>query len=129
MREMTLKQFFLGEISAEVLARDVDGSVVQIDSVTSSVRIEDMRGHFVVEREHVVKLCDATVSRELPPESLSAITFALFASDAFEWDDDVMSEVLADWSAPEINYPLNEQTLAMHRSWLQGLATRLNDRV
>jgi hypothetical protein len=80
-----------------------------------------MDGHFVLHRDHLIKLCDATLSSELQPESLSAIAFALLASDAFEWDDDVIAEVISDWSAPEINYPMTERTLTMHRGWLTGL--------
>ena len=62
------------------------------------------------------------MSKTLPPASLTAVAFALLASDAFWWDDEVISEVVADWSAPEINYPLTEEALAMYRGWLRGLA-------
>ena len=120
MREITLKRFFLDEVNADVLAEDVCGSVARLDAVASSVQIEDMQEPFQLQREHVIRLSDAASSRTLPPESLSAIAFALMASDAFWWDDYVIAEVVADWSCPEINYPLTDETLAMHRNWLEG---------
>jgi len=123
MREITLKRFFLGEVNAEELAVDVCGSVVQSGSVDSSVQIEDMDEELELRRDHVIRLCDAASSKILPPESLTAVAFALMASDAFYWDDEAISVVIADWSAPEINYPLTAETLVMHRSWLTGLAT------
>jgi hypothetical protein len=56
----------------------------------------------------------------LTPEALNTIAFALQASDAFEWQDEVLGEVLADWSAPEVNFELNAETLNTHRDWLLG---------
>ena len=122
MREITLKRFFLREISAEDLAVDVSNSVVHSSSVDSSVQIEDMDEEFALHRDHVIRLCDAASSKILAPESLTAIAFALMASDAFYWDDEMISEVIADWAAPEINYPLTAETLVMHRDWLTGVA-------
>jgi hypothetical protein len=122
MREITLKRFFLEDVSAEALAEDVSGSVIHLDQIASTVQIEDMKEQFELQREHVIRLCEAALSKTLPPASLTAVAFALVASDAFWWDDEVISEVVADWSAPEITYPLTEETLAMHRAWLKGLA-------
>ena len=81
-----------------------------------------MKGHFELHREHVIRPCDAALSETLSPKSLIAVAFALMASETFWWGDEVISEVLADWSAPEINYPLTAGTLRMHRGWLRGLA-------
>jgi hypothetical protein len=123
MREITLKGFFLEDVSAEALAEDVSGSVIHLDQIASTVQIEDMMEQFELQREHVILLCDAALSMRLSPESLNALAFALMASDAFWWDDEVISEVIADWSAPEINYPHTTETLTMHRGLLTGLAS------
>jgi hypothetical protein len=58
----------------------------------------------------------------LTAEALSTIAFALLASDHFEWNDEAISEVLQDWSCPEINFPLVDSVLKMHRDWLTGIA-------
>jgi hypothetical protein len=79
-----------------------------------------MQQSFLLERKHVLKLCDAALSHTLTSEALTTLAFALIASDHFEWDDDTLSEILSDWSCPEINFPLNEITLKMHRAWLTG---------
>ena len=121
MREVTLKRFLLEDVSAEALAEDVSGSVIHLDQISSTIQIEDMKEQFELHREHVIRLCDAALSKTLSPDSLIAVAFALMASDAFWWDDEVISEVVAGWSAPEINYPLTAETLAMHRGWLTGL--------
>jgi hypothetical protein len=118
MREEELRRYFVGEASVSQLARDLNGSVVKIDDLQSEIRIADMRGSFSLQRDHVIKLGEAFLDCALTPEALTTIGFALQASDAFEWEDDVISEVLSDWSAPEVNFELNAETLNMHRDWL-----------
>jgi hypothetical protein len=81
-----------------------------------------MREPFSLTRLHLVSLCDAFIEKELSPDDLNTVAFALLASDTFDWDDDITSEVLSDWSAPEINYELNAETINMHRTWLLGTA-------
>jgi hypothetical protein len=110
----------MGEASVSQLAKDISGSVVKVDDLQSEIRIADMQGSLTLRRDHVIRLCEAFLDRALPPEALTTIGFALQASDAFEWEDEVISEVLSDWSAPEVNFQLNAETLNMHRDWLLG---------
>ncbi len=123
MREDILRRYFVGEISTKELVEDVSGSLTMLDKVASSVSIQDMDEHFTLRREHLLRLCDATLDQDLPAECLSTVAFALIASDYFEWEgeDETISEVLSDWSCPEVNLPLTEETLKMHRQWIQGV--------
>jgi hypothetical protein len=118
MREEELRRYFMGEASVSQLAKDISGSVIKVDAVQSEIRIADMQGSFSVQRDHLIRLCEAFLDRELTPETLNTIGFALQASDAFEWEDEVISKVLSDWSAPEVNFELNAETLNMHRDLL-----------
>ena len=108
----------MGEASISQLAKDISGSVVKIDELQSEIRIAEMQSSFSLQRDHVIRLCEAFLDRTLTPEALNTIGFALQASDAFEWEDEVISEVLSDWSAPEVNFELNAETLNMHRDLL-----------
>lgn len=118
MREEELKRYFVGEATVDELANELRGSIVELGNLASAVRIADMDGTFELNRHHLIMLCNAINQKHLQAEALSAIAFALLASDAFEWDDEVISEVLSDWSAPEINFELNTETISMHREWL-----------
>jgi hypothetical protein len=122
MREDVPRRFFAAEVPVSVLVDDLMGAVTRLDDVVETVAIEDMEVSFMVSRSHVVMLCDTFLEKAINAESLSTLAFGLMASDHFEWDDDVMSEVLSDWSAPEINFPLNDETINMHRNWLVGAA-------
>jgi hypothetical protein len=71
----------------------------------------------------LVSVCDAVLSTTLPPQALRTIGFALECSDKFEWDgdaDELIANVIADWSCPEINYPLTLENVVRFRAWLAG---------
>jgi hypothetical protein len=120
MRESVLRDFFLGHIPPAALAGDVEGSTKQLTPIESAVEIEDMRTEFAVTRPMLVSLCDAVLSGHFPADELKAIGFALMASDSFAWDDNLMSEVIHDWSCPEINYALTLENVTRFRNWLLG---------
>ena len=121
MREQILRQFFQGKSSAAELAHDVSGSTRQSTPTISVTSVEDMTEDFQVTADMAVMLCDAVLAGDLPSESLRTIGFALEASDRFHWDgdvDEVLTSVIADWSCPEINYPLTIENVARFRAWL-----------
>jgi hypothetical protein len=123
MREEVLRQFLEGELAARELAQDVAGSLKQASSRLFIVSVENMDEDLKVTTEMAVRLCDAALSGELPPADLHTIGFALQASEKFHWDgdeDNVLAEVLADWSCPEVNYLLNLENVRRFRDWLTG---------
>jgi len=123
MREEILKRFFEGKADSSELAKDVTGTTKHLSKLVSRVHIEDMYGSFTVTRPMLIALCDAVLAGPLPVEELRTIGFALQASDAFEWDsdvDDLVAEVISDWSCPEVNYPLTLENIARFRNWLTG---------
>ncbi len=122
MREIVLRDFFLGQATTEALAKDVLGSVKQIGPIKFSVEIEDMDEEFSVTREMLVSLCDAVLSRKFPAPELSTIGFALEASERFIWNgEDLMGRVIDDWACPEINYPLTLENVQRFKNWLLEL--------
>ena len=81
-----------------------------------------MEKDFVVTADMAVRLCEAVLCGELFPDALHTIGFALMASDRFQWDgdDEVLASVIADWSCPEVNYPLTLENVQRFRAWLMG---------
>jgi hypothetical protein len=58
---------------------------------------------------------------DLTPDALHTIGFVLEASDRFQWDgeeDEVLANVIGDWSCPEINYQLTIENVHRFRAWL-----------
>ncbi len=123
MREQVLRDFFEGRSPAAELERDVAGSSKGTGPTASVVSIEDMNKDFVVTADMAVRLCEAVLRGELLPDTLHTIGFALMASDRFQWDgenDEVLASVIADWSCPEVNYPLTLENVQRFRAWLMG---------
>jgi len=123
MREEVLKRYFEARASVEELESDLAGSREKVSEIEYRLHIVDMDSDFEVKRDHLLKLCDAVLHGELEAESLRIIGDALMMSDHFTWDGDreeVISEVTFCWSAPEINYPLTNESVAMFRRWLLG---------
>jgi hypothetical protein len=121
MREQVLRQFFEGKSTAAELAKDVAGSTKKTSPRVSVTSVEDMDEEFTVTADMAVTLCDAVIRGELPADALHTIGFGLEASDRFQWDGDeneVLANVIADWSCPEINYPLTIENVRRFRAWL-----------
>jgi len=125
MREEALKQFFAGDLSVSQLAMEAMASIKKIGPLETNIEIEDMPSIHSINREDMRALCDAGINGSLPGEAITAIAFMVIASDHFEWDwdDEMISEILSDWSCPEVNYPLTPTTFQMHRRWLLGSET------
>lgn len=121
MREQVLAAFFKGTISAAELSRDVEGSAKRVGEIGFAIEIEDMKDELCVTSKMAITLCDAVLGGELPADALETIGFALMASDKFFWDadeDKVLAEVIQDWSAPEVNFPLMLDNVKKFRTWL-----------
>jgi hypothetical protein len=121
MREQVLRQFFEAKSTAAELARDIVGSTKKTGPITSVTSVEDMDEDFTVTTDMAVSLCDAVLRGDLPTDGLHTIGFGLMASDRFQWDgdkDEVLANVIADWSCPEINYPLTVENVQQFRAWL-----------
>lgn len=80
-----------------------------------------MQRDFTVTREMAITLCDAVLNGEVEPSGLATIGFTLMASDKFSWNgEDILGEIIADWSCPEVNYPLTIENVKRFRAWLTG---------
>lgn len=45
----------------------------------------------------------------------------IISSDYLTWrDDELLGEIIWDWSCPEVNYALTPENMARFRKWLEG---------
>jgi hypothetical protein len=121
MHEANLRDFFLDRITARELARDLEGSTSQPVPNVTKHHIVDMDEQFEITPQMAIKLCDAVLAGALTATDLKNIGFAIIASDRFDFDGGtVLGEVLHDWAAPEINYPLTAENIEKFKRWLEG---------
>jgi hypothetical protein len=120
LRETTIAGFFAGDVSATDLDLEARAAIEHVDSVRTHIHIVDMPSESIITPDGLLRLIDAGIAEELTAESISAIAFTLVASDHFAWNDDIVAEIIHDWSAPEINYPLTPESLSRFRRWVLG---------
>ena len=120
MRAALLRDFFLGRVAGEELARDLAGTTERVGFDSYRHHMTDLEEDFAVESAHLIRLCDAVLAGAVPAEALADVGFGMIASDHFLWDTDspegeLVGNTLYDWSGPEINFPLNAKTVAKFR--------------
>ncbi len=124
MKEETLRDYFDGLISTDILYMDVEGSEVKTSHDVISVHIDQIKeeGEYIITRDHLLKLCNDTLTGNLKTTHLTTISFALAFSEYFIWDadnDEVVSEVIFDWDNPEINFPITIENLKLWKIYLE----------
>jgi hypothetical protein len=122
MRGAILRDYFIGNCTAEDLKSELKGSMISRRDITEH-HIEDMDVDFEVTPEHLIKLCDDILEGHLDPIDLQSIGFCIIASDHFTWDEDTtngdrVAEAVHDWSTPEINYSLNRENVQLFKERL-----------
>ena len=120
MHESVLRDFFVGEADIAALRADLEGAVTQTSYDVFRQEVIAMAVDFEITAAHLVRLCDAVLAGELGAADLSVIGFCLVASERFHWDNDtpegrVIEATLYQWDSPEINYPLNTETVVRFR--------------
>jgi hypothetical protein len=101
MHETAIARFLTGEATAAEL--EGDGGVLTED--------------FEVDTEMILRFVDAGERGELSPEALKTAADVMLESDRFIWVDDIIADVLYEWSESSID-------LADARRWLTGRAQR-----
>ena len=120
MHESVLRDYFLGTADVAALHADLQGAVTQTSYDISSQHVVSMTTDFILSYAHLVSLCDAVLAGQLPAADLSIIAFCLVASERFQCDAEtptgnIIEETLHEWASPEINYALNDRTVAKFR--------------
>jgi hypothetical protein len=116
-----LRRFFEGDASVATLARRF--AAEGLDHAKGVTFMPPEGELFLVRLEHLVKLCDAVLAGQLQASALRDVGFILIGTDILTFDsEDVggerIAEVVAAWSAPEINWPLTVANVAQWRHYL-----------
>lgn len=121
MNESTIAAFLAGDIDADRLASEVRNSEREVDPITTAVTVSEMGSEFAITRAMALRLCDAVSNGQLQGEVIRTVAFLIISSDHLTWgDDELLGEIIWDWSCPEVNYPLTPENMALCRKWLEG---------
>lgn len=128
MKEQTLRDYFDCNLTVDSLVADLKDSQTETGPDIISVRVDKIAesGEYEIKREHLIRLCEETISGKLTTTDLNTIAFVLVFSDYFTWDRDeetedgkIVDTTIHDWDNPEIGYPLTISNLLKWRLYLQ----------
>ncbi len=125
MKELTLKEYFLGNVSIDVLSQDVKDSQEKTGFETSAVYIDQINetGEFIISIDHLVLLCDAAINGDLTMTDLNTIAFSLVTSEFFTWDTEStigkrIETVIYNWDNPDIGFDLSIDNVKLWKDYL-----------
>ncbi|MFN0049073.1 MAG: hypothetical protein ACKVOU_08135 [Cytophagales bacterium] len=132
MREKKLKEYLEDKLSADQLSLDLKDSQKRTGYDVTTVYIDSLKdGEFEIKKEHLIKLCDDTISNNLSPTDLNTIGFALMTSDHFYWDSDspdgeIVGNVILEFDNPEIGYDITIKNVLLWKDYLRTGEYRLD---
>jgi hypothetical protein len=120
MNGNVLRAFFENQVSVADLLEDLNGTRSALGADSVRHQMTDTDSEFLVTTNHLLKLCDAVLTDQIPPGHLEWIGFGLVASDHFEWDTDTIDgervgDTVIDWASPSTNYRLTMDTVRKFR--------------
>ena len=124
-----LRHYFEGHVAASELDEAAAGSVERRsgsdDVPIVEHHIDEMAVEFPVRANHIVKLIDDVLAKQISLPALDAVCFCLEATNHFVWDADTdegkrVAAAVFWLGTPEINYPLTDDVLCKIRVYVES---------
>lgn len=118
MNERTLHMYFMKDIDAEQLHKNLS----RIHGTTALVKDKnlhhDLDADFLVTSECITKLCNDFLCGVLNEADIEAVALFLMASDHFFWDCNtkdgaMVSEIINIWNNADISFPITTWNMRM----------------
>ena len=74
-------------------------------------------------RSDLVAKCDQYLNGEIKEKDFEDYAWNLITEEHFDWNDDVISDIIYQWDSPEINFPITKTNI---RLWKHQLETNEN---
>ncbi|MCL5130604.1 MULTISPECIES: hypothetical protein [Flavobacteriaceae] len=76
-----------------------------------------------ISRTDLIAKCDQYLNGELKKSDLENYASDLIGKDFFDWDDEIISDIIFQWDSQEINFPINKKNIEL---WKHQLETEEN---
>jgi len=132
MIEQKLQEYFENKLTPDQLSLDLRDNQKKAGYDVTTVYVDTLKeGEFEIKREHLIRLCDDTISGRLSPIDLNTIGFALMVSEHFHWDSnakdgEIIENVIFDFDNPEIGYDITIKNVQLWREYLLTAEYRLD---
>ena len=82
-----------------------------------------MKQEIKISRSDLIAKCDRYLNGEIQESDFENYAWNLITVEHFDWDDDVISDIIYQWDSPEINFPITKTNI---RLWKHQLETGEN---
>ena len=140
LKESDLKNYFEGKISAQniidrIQATEVERNIPEApySPMTPTTAkfvcgngFHDLKEEFLLNKSHLLRLCNDFLEEKISAWHLEDIAFILGACDGIYWNNKnkegaLIAEIIFNWAAPEINYPLTKDYIKKVKESLEGV--------
>ncbi|SDI66210.1 immunity protein Imm33 domain-containing protein [Winogradskyella thalassocola] len=88
-----------------------------------------MKQEIKILRSDLVAKCDQYLNGEIGKSDLENYASKLMIGecDIYEWDDDIISDIIFQWESQEINFPINKRNIELWKHQLETEENLLSD--
>ena len=70
-------------------------------------------------RSDLIAKCDQCLNGKIQEKDFEDYAWNLITEEHFDWDDDVISDIIYQWDSPEINFPITKQNIGLWKHQLE----------
>ena len=70
-------------------------------------------------RSDLITKCDKYLNGEIKEKDFEDYAWNLITEEHFDWDDDVISDIIYQWDSPEINFPITKTNIRLWKNQLE----------
>ena len=78
-----------------------------------------MKQETKISRSDLIAKCDQYLNREIQEKDFEDYACNLITEEHFDWDDDVISDIIYQWDSPELNFPINKKNIQLYKHLLE----------
>ncbi len=72
-----------------------------------------------IKRTDLIAKCNKYLSGEIKETDFEDYAWNLIANDIFDWDDEIISEIIYQWDSPELNFPITKKNIELWKHQLE----------
>lgn len=72
-----------------------------------------------ISRSDLIAKCNQYLNGEIEKSDLENFAFDSIAKDCFDWDDEIVDDIIFQWDSQEINFPINKRNVELWKHQLE----------
>ena len=78
-----------------------------------------MNQEIKISRSDLIAKCDQYLNGEIVEKDFEGYAWELIAEEHFDWDDEIISEIIYQWDSPEMSFPITKKNISLWKHQLE----------